>query len=100
MKEDSITMYRPVGPKELELIAEADYKRWPARLPEQQIFYPGTNQKYAREITEKLGNVPLFDSITGALTDLAKKGEVTAEGIKDVKAGSLRTVKISKEQLK
>ena len=37
---DVITLYRPVGPKELELIAASGYREFPPRLPEQPIFYP------------------------------------------------------------
>ena len=48
-----IEMFRPVGPKELELLRESGFRRWPPRLPEQPIFYPVTNQKYAAEISEK-----------------------------------------------
>jgi hypothetical protein len=48
---DKVTvMYRPVGPKELELLRQADFKRWPPRLPDQPIFYPVTNEQYAAEI--------------------------------------------------
>lgn len=47
------TLYRPVGPKELELIVNSGFKRWPPRLPEQPIFYPVTNEAYAVEITKK-----------------------------------------------
>ena len=50
-------MYRPVGPKEMELLEAGEFKRWPPRLPEQPIFYPVTNEEYAREITVKW-NVP------------------------------------------
>lgn len=51
--EETITLYRPTGPKEIELVKENNFKRWPARLAEQPIFYPVTNEKYAREIAEK-----------------------------------------------
>lgn len=34
------TLYRPIGPAELELIADAGFKKFPPRLPEQPIFYP------------------------------------------------------------
>ena len=54
-----LTMYRPVGPEELKLLEENDFERWPPRLPEQPIFYPVTNEAYAREITKKW-NVPRF----------------------------------------
>ena len=44
------TLYRPVGPKELKLIADAHFRAFPPRLPEQPIFYPVTNEQYAVEI--------------------------------------------------
>ena len=46
-------LYRPVGTKELELIKESEYTKYPPRLPEQPIFYPVLNEKYATEIAEK-----------------------------------------------
>lgn len=47
---DVVILYRPVGPAELELIAAANWKRFPPRLPEQPIFYPVENEEYARQI--------------------------------------------------
>ena len=47
---DTVTLFRPTGPKELALVRESGFKRWPPRLPEQPIFYPVTNQHYAEEI--------------------------------------------------
>jgi hypothetical protein len=49
---ETTTIFRPVGPKELELIAASGYRRFPPRLPEQPIFYPVCNEKYAVEIAE------------------------------------------------
>jgi hypothetical protein len=46
----TVTMYRPIGPGELELVKASGYRRWPLRLPEQPIFYPVTNEQYAKEI--------------------------------------------------
>ena len=43
-------LYRPVGLHELRLIAEADYRAFPPRLPEQPIFYPVLNFGYAEQI--------------------------------------------------
>lgn len=43
-------LYRPVGLKELELIAQAQYRAFPPRLPEQPIFYPVLNLAYAEQI--------------------------------------------------
>jgi hypothetical protein len=52
---ESITtiLYRPVGPKELELIRATGFRRFPPRLPEQPIFYPVCNEAYAVEIAER-----------------------------------------------
>ncbi len=50
---DTVTLYRPVGPKELELLEKAAFRGWPPRLPEQPIFYPVTNRGYAREIASQ-----------------------------------------------
>lgn len=45
-----VTLYRPVGPKELELIAQSGWLAFPPRLPGQPIFYPVTNEAYAVQI--------------------------------------------------
>ncbi len=52
-EEATIVMYRPTGPTELELVKESGFRRWPPRLPEQPIFYPVTNEQYAKEIATK-----------------------------------------------
>ena len=52
-EEDSTILYRPVGPEELKLIAESGWRRFPPRLPEQPIFYPVLNARYAAEIARK-----------------------------------------------
>jgi hypothetical protein len=44
------TLYRPVGPKELELIRHSGFREFPARLPEQPFFYPVLNEEYAIQI--------------------------------------------------
>ena len=49
----TITLYRPVGPEELALIEASGFRAFPPRLPEQPIFYPVTNEAYAREIASK-----------------------------------------------
>jgi hypothetical protein len=44
------TLYRPVGPAELELIRASGWLQFPPRLPEQPIFYPVLNEAYAAQI--------------------------------------------------
>src|SRR2546428_5206843 len=47
---DTVTLFRPVGPKELELIRLSGNRAFPPRLPEQPIFYPVLNEEYAMQI--------------------------------------------------
>ncbi|GGJ44962.1 hypothetical protein [Deinococcus roseus] len=47
---DAVTLYRPVGLRELELIQDTGYQAYPPRLPDQPIFYPVLNFEYAEEI--------------------------------------------------
>ena len=42
-------LYRPVGLQELALIYESGMKAFPARLPQQPIFYPVLQLEYARQ---------------------------------------------------
>lgn len=54
MKNDpTITLYRPTGPEELALVRDSGYKRWPPRLAGQPIFYPVTNESYAKQIATR-----------------------------------------------
>ncbi len=52
-------LYRPVGQKELDLIEESGWKKFPPRLPEQPIFYPVMNEEYAIQISREW-NVPAY----------------------------------------
>jgi hypothetical protein len=47
---ETITLYRPIGEKELALIRESGYAAFPPRLPEQPVFYPVLNEAYAAQI--------------------------------------------------
>lgn len=43
-------LYRPTGPKELQLVAESGWAEWPPRLPDQPTFYPVVTFGYAEKI--------------------------------------------------
>lgn len=60
-------LYRPVGTRELELIRDGGYKKYPPRLPEQPIFYPVLNEQYAAEIASQW-NVKYNDDHRGYVT--------------------------------
>jgi hypothetical protein len=43
-------LYRPMSQAELDLVIASGWKAFPPRLPEQPIFYPVLNLKYAQEV--------------------------------------------------
>jgi hypothetical protein len=47
---ETITLWRPTGKEELDLVETSNWKQWPARLAEQPIFYPVLNRDYAMKI--------------------------------------------------
>ena len=67
-------LYRPVGPAELELIAQSGYRRFPPRLSSQPIFYPVMSFEYAEQIARDWNS---RDSTT------RYKGYVTAFDVDD-----------------
>lgn len=61
-------LYRPVGQAEFDLIAASGYRAYPPRLPEQPIFYPVLNERYAREIAEKWNKKSADSGYAGYVT--------------------------------
>jgi hypothetical protein len=59
--KDVVTLWRPVGPVELELIRKAGMRAFPPRLPDQPIFYPVLSEDYAVKIARDW-NVPASGS--------------------------------------
>lgn len=49
-KESTTRLYRPVGPRELELVRESGFCAFPPRLEGQPIFYPLLTFQYAEKI--------------------------------------------------
>jgi hypothetical protein len=50
MSDETTSLYRPVGQKELDLIREGGFVGFPPRLFWQPIFYPVLNEEYAAGI--------------------------------------------------
>ena len=65
-------LYRPTNKKELDLIQDSGWKKFPPRLPDQPIFYPVTNQKYASQITTEW-NLPSYKN--GFVTEFELSNE-------------------------
>ena len=64
----TITLYRPVGRAELDLIEGADWKAFPPRLEHQPIFYPVTNEEYAAQIARDWNTKDKASGFAGFVT--------------------------------
>lgn len=82
---ETTILFRPVGQKELDLIRDSGFSKFPARLPEQPIFYPVLTEEYARQIArdwnakhneERVGYVTRFR----VRTEYLKRYEVQTVG--------------------
>lgn len=67
-QEDVVTLYRPVGQKELDLIRESGWRTWPPRLPFQPIFYPVLNEEYATQIARDWNTKDAASDYVGYVT--------------------------------
>src|SRR3954449_4808337 len=62
------TLWRPTGPKELELVRQLDWRGWPPRLPSQPIFYPVLNEEYAVQIARDWNTKDAASGYVGYVT--------------------------------
>jgi hypothetical protein len=80
-RDETTTLFRPVGPKELNLIAQSGFAEFPPRLEGQPFFYPVLNKEYATQIArdwnagapEGAGYVTRFQVRTDYLSRFEKK---------------------------
>jgi hypothetical protein len=47
---ETVTLYRPVGPEEQELIRQSEFRAFPPRPSEQPFFYSVPAEAYASRI--------------------------------------------------
>ncbi len=66
--ENTVTLYRPIGQKELELIHESGDLTFPPRLPFQPIFYPVLNEGYATQIARDWNTKDAASGFVGYVT--------------------------------
>jgi hypothetical protein len=76
---DVIELFRPVGQKELDLIAEAGFRAFPPRLFHQPIFYPVLNEEYAVQIARDWNTVDSVSGYVGYVTRFAVNASFLAE---------------------
>jgi len=63
-----VELYRPVGLKELELIAASGFRAFPPRLPWQPIFYPVLTREYATSIARNWNSKDPASGFAGFVT--------------------------------
>lgn len=61
-------LYRPTGQREMDRVEASGFQKWPPRLPEQPIFYPVTNEAYAKEIASKWNTKDARNGCVGYVT--------------------------------
>jgi hypothetical protein len=75
LQQDTITLFRPVGQKELDLIQQNDYRAFPPRLPTQPIFYPVLNQDYATQIARDWNTKDVTSGYIGYVTQFRVRSD-------------------------
>jgi hypothetical protein len=108
---ETTTLWRPVGPLELDLIERSGMRAFPPRLADQPIFYPVTSEDYAVRIardwnvpasgsgfvtrfevdTEFLARYPVQEAGGRALTELW----VPAEELEDFNAAIVGEIEVT-----
>ena len=73
------TLYRPVGQRELDLIAATEWKRFPPRLRWQPIFYPVCNEAYATRIAREWNTKDAENGKVGYVLRFDVDGEYLAQ---------------------
>ena len=76
---ETLTLFRPVGQRELDLIEATGFQAFPPRLPEQPIFYPVLNEEYASQIARDWNTKDELNGSVGYVT----KFEVDLSYIRD-----------------
>ena len=66
--DGTVTLYRPVGQAELDLIRGADMAAFPPRLPHQPIFYPVLVERYAEQIARDWNTRDAASGFVGYVT--------------------------------
>jgi hypothetical protein len=61
----TVTLHRPVGQKEFDLIRESGFRNFPPRLPHQPFFYPVLNEDYATQIAKEWNTIDESSSFVG-----------------------------------
>ncbi|HIP23809.1 MAG TPA: ADP-ribosylation/crystallin J1 [Rhodobacteraceae bacterium] len=84
-------LYRPTGLKELQLVAAADMRAWPPRLPDQPIFYPVLTFDYAEKIARDWNSALAAPDNLGFVTEFEITPEMAAKYPVEIAEGKAHT---------
>jgi hypothetical protein len=76
--DETTLLYRPVGQKELDLIAESGFRAFPPRLEWQPIFYPVLNEEYATFIAREWNTKDAASGFVGYVLRFAVRTDYLA----------------------
>lgn len=94
-------LWRPVGPKELELIKETSWKSFPPRLPEQPVFYPVMNFEYAEQIARDWNSNKKDNGFRGYVTEFDVSDDYASQfDIQTVGGSKHKELWVPSEELK
>ena len=79
MLTETVTLYRPIGQKEYELIRDAGFHAFPPRLVTQPIFYPVLNEDYAIQIARDWNTKDAASGYSGYVTRFAVQADFLSQ---------------------
>jgi hypothetical protein len=77
-QHETVTLYRPVGQAELDLISAEGRRAFPPRLPGQPIFYPVLNEQYATQIAHDWNTRDAASGFVGYVTRFRVRADYLA----------------------
>ena len=100
MTGETTTLFRPVGQKELVLIANSGLRKFPPRLIWQPIFYPVLSLDYAIEIARDWNTKDVENGSVGYVTQFCVEADYVAQfPVKCVGCSKHRELWVPAEQL-
>lgn len=75
---ETVTLYRPVGQTELDLIRASGWRAFPPRLPHQPVFYPVLTEAYAVQIAREWNTIDTASGYAGYVTRFRVRADVAA----------------------
>ena len=73
--QETVSLFRPVGQAEYELVRDSGFRAFPPRLPDQPYFYPVINIEYASQIARDWNTRDAASGFVGYVLKFAVRAE-------------------------